>query len=73
VPDSFRAADLTRAHLGRRLRVSGHEGILRDLIKIDDTHVQLLLGETGSSPIAPVVGQGAVVEWLDNPLDSPPG
>jgi hypothetical protein len=65
VSDTFRAADLTREHVGRRLRVGGHEGILHDLTPIDDSHVQLLLAEPGMPPLVPVVGQGAVVELLD--------
>jgi hypothetical protein len=65
VPDRFRAGDLTPAHIGRRLRVDGQEGVLRDLSHIDDTHIQLLLDGDGASPSVPVVGQGAVVEWLD--------
>jgi hypothetical protein len=65
VSDTFRAADLTREHVGRRLRVGGHEGILHDLTPIDDSHVQLLLGEPGMPTLVPVVGQGATVELLD--------
>lgn len=65
MPDTFRAGDLTREHVGRRVRVDGHEGVLLDLVAVDDSLVQLLLDVPGAFPSVPVVGQGAPVELLD--------
>jgi hypothetical protein len=65
VSDTLHAGDLTSEHVGRRMRVDGHEGVLRDLVHLDDTHTQLLLAVPGATPSVPVVGQGAAVELLD--------
>lgn len=70
--DTLRACDLTDEHVGRRIRVDGHEGILRDLSPIDDELVQLLLVDAGCPPLVPVVGIGASVELLPQPIDCPP-
>jgi hypothetical protein len=64
MPDLLRAADLADAHVGRRVRVGGHEGILRS-VYVDDEFVQLLLVVPGASPLVPIVGAGAPVDLLD--------
>lgn len=61
--DALEAADLTDDHLGRRIRVSGHEGVLHALY-VDDEFVQILLVD-GGPPQVPTVGAGAAVELLD--------
>lgn len=64
MPDVFRAADLTDDHVGRRIRVGGHEGVLRS-VYVDEEFVQLLLDAPGTSPLVPIVGAGAPVDLLD--------
>lgn len=67
VPDRLRADDLTgpdRLHRGRRVRVAGHEGRLRDAVRVDDDGVQLLL-VVENAVLVPIVGAGALVELLD--------
>jgi hypothetical protein len=64
VPDVFRAADLDDDHVGRLLRVGGHEGVLGS-VYVDDDFVQILLVVPGGSPIVPIVGAGAPVDLLD--------
>jgi hypothetical protein len=64
VPDRFRAADLTDAHYGRRIRVDGHVGVLLAVTHIDDSLVQVLL-VNGGPPSVPIVGAGVPVTFLD--------
>lgn len=66
MPDRLRASDLTDDHLGRRVRVDGHEGILRARTPVDDELMQLLLIADGR-PLIPTVGIGTPVELIDYP------
>lgn len=64
MPDVLRAADLDDDHVGRVIRVGGHEGILRS-VYVDEEFVQLLLVVPSGFPIVPIVGAGAPVDLLD--------
>jgi hypothetical protein len=64
MPDTLRAADLDDQHLGRRVRVDGHEGVLRARAPVDESLVQVLLDD-GGPPQVPTVGAGTPVELLD--------
>jgi hypothetical protein len=63
--DTFRVADLTRDHIGRRIRAGGHEGVLAAVTHRDDEWSQLLLLIDGMPPLLPIVGAGVPVDLID--------